>query len=115
MNWTVFAPALLVAATMAAAQTPPREAFRVLPATPTEAPTITPYLKYQTEMAWDQDDLRRRKWEAITSEQDLLEVQEQIHQQLLMMLGGLPAKRTPLNARVTGQVAMDGFHIEKLI
>ena len=32
-----------------------------------------------------------------------------------MMMGGLPAKRTPLNARVTGNIQMDGFHIEKLI
>jgi len=115
MKWTGFAPALLVAAAIAAGQTPPSESFRVWPATPSEAPTITPYLKYQMEMAWDQDDLRRRKWEAIASEQDLLQVQEQIHQHLLRMLGGLPAERTPLNARVTGQVAMDGFHVEKLI
>jgi hypothetical protein len=114
MKWTVFA-ALLVSAAIAAGQTPPGEAFRVLPATPAEAPTITPYLKYQTEMAWDQDDIRWRKWEAITSEQELLQVQEQIHQHFLMMLGGLPAEKTPLNARVTGQVAMDGFHVEKLI
>lgn len=115
MKWTGLAPVLLVAAAIAAGETPPGEAFRVLPASPSEAPIITPYLKYQTEMAWDQDDLRRRKWEAISSEQDLLHVQEQIHQHLLMMLGGLPAQKTPLNARVTGQVAMDGFHVEKLI
>lgn len=115
MKCTGLTAALLVAATIASGQTPPVEAFRVLSAIPSEAPTITPYLKYQTEMAWDQDDLRRRKWEAIASEQDLLQIQEQIHQHLLMMLGGLPPQKTPLNARVTGQVAMDGFHIEKLI
>jgi len=115
MKWTIFTSALLITSAIAAGQTPPSEAFRVLPATPSAAPTITPYLKYQTEMAWDQDDLRRRKWEAIASEQDLLQVQEQIHQHLLMMLGGLPPEKTPLNARVTGQVAIDGFHVEKLI
>ena len=115
MKWTIFALALLVASAIAAGQTPPSEAFRVLSATPSEAPTITPYLKYQTEMAWNQDELRRRKWEAIASEQDLLRVQEQIHRHLLMMIGGLPTEKTPLNARVTGQVAMDGFHVEKLI
>ncbi|HJX00664.1 MAG TPA: acetylxylan esterase [Terriglobales bacterium] len=115
MKWTIFALALLVASAIAAGQTPPSEAFRVLPATPSEAPTITPYLKYQTEMAWNQDELRRRKWEAIASEQDLLRVQEQLHRHLLMMIGGLPTEKSPLNARVTGQVAMDGFHVEKLI
>ena len=101
--------------TIMAAQGPPAEAFRVLPPTTTEGPAITSYLKYQTEMAWDQDGQRRKVWENIRTEQDLLRVQEQIRQQLLTMLGGLPTKRTPLRPHVTGQIKMDGFHIEKLI
>jgi pimeloyl-ACP methyl ester carboxylesterase len=31
------------------------------------------------------------------------------------MLGGLPAQQTPLHPQITGQIRMDGFHIEKLI
>jgi hypothetical protein len=100
----------------AAAEPPPPEAFRVLsPASTTEAPVITQYLKYQTEMAWRQDDQRRKSWEGIQTEQDLLRMQRALRAHLLTMLGGLPTKRTPLNPHITGRIQMDGFHIEKLI
>jgi len=33
---------------------------------------------------------------------------------LLSMLGGLPSEPSPLHARITGKIAMDGFHVEKL-
>jgi pimeloyl-ACP methyl ester carboxylesterase len=98
-----------------AADTPPPEAFRVLPPASAEAPVITPYLKYQTEMAWRQDDQRRKSWEGIQTEQDLLRLQRALRAHLLTMLGGLPTKRTPLNPHITGRIQMDGFHIEKLI
>jgi hypothetical protein len=97
-----------------AASAPPPEAFAVMPpALP--GPQITPYLKYQTELAWQQDDLRRKTWQFIRTEQDLLHVQEQIRTKLLAMLGGLPTLKTPLRPKITGRIAMDGFHIEKLI
>jgi pimeloyl-ACP methyl ester carboxylesterase len=97
------------------ADAPPAEAFRVLPATAHEGPAITPYLKYQYEMAWRQDDVRRRNWERVRTEQDLQGLQQALREHLLAMLGGLPSQRTPLNPRVTGVIPMDGFHIEKLI
>src|SRR6266498_1470741 len=100
----------------AAGDPPPPEAFRVLPPTSTtEAPAITPYLKYQTEMAWRQDDQRRKAWEEIRTEQDLMRIQKEISASLIRMLGGLPAQKTPLNPHITGKIQMDGFHIEKLI
>ena len=99
----------------AASDAPPPEAFRVLPPITTEAPTITDYLRYQTAMAWRQDDARRKSWENIRTESDLRKVQEQLRESLLTMFGGLPAVKTPLNPRVTGKIPMDGFHIEKLI
>jgi pimeloyl-ACP methyl ester carboxylesterase len=105
--------AMLTAA--AARDTPPPEAFRVLPEASGEHPEITPYLKYQTEMAWRQDDERRRAWEKIRTEGDLLRVQMELRSNLLKMLGGLPEKKTPLNPRITGRIQMNGFHIEKLI
>jgi len=76
---------------------------------------ITNYLKYQTEMAWDQDEQRRKSWEGIRTEADLLVVQQQIREHLLSMLGGLPTQKTPLHAVITGTIPMNGFHIEKLI
>ncbi len=103
------------AAWAAAADAPPAEAFRVLPPAVKDGPVITPYLQYQTEMAWEQDGQRRIAWEGIRTEQDLLAVQRQLEQHLLAMLGGLPSERTPLHPRITGKIQMDGFRIEKLI
>src|SRR5215470_2278851 len=93
---------------------PPADSFRVLPR-PAEGPTITPYLKYQTELAWHEDDQRRKRWEGIRTEDDLLKVQQELRTHLLNMIGGLPSKKTPLNAKITGTIQMKQFHIEKLI
>ena len=99
-----------------AADAPPDDAFRVLPTnTKAEAPSITPYLRYQTAVAWQQDEERRKAWEGIRTEEDLLRVQRSIEKNLLAMLGGLPVERTPLHPRITGKIQMDGFHIDKLI
>src|SRR5690349_21272104 len=106
---------LAITATAASAQTPSDDAFRVLSRSPVHSPTITDYLKYQTEMAWDQDDLRRKRWESIHSERELLALQEDIRQRFLSMIGGLPREKTPLRPRTTGRIQMNGFHIEKLI
>jgi hypothetical protein len=97
------------------ADLPPAEAFRVLPPITNEGPSITPYLKYQTEMAWDQDGQRRKRWEAIQTEPDLLRLQQELRGHLLKMLGGLPTEKTPLNPHINGRIEMQGFHIEKLI
>ena len=94
--------------------TPPPEAFSVLQL-PSSGPQITSYLQYQTDLAWREDGERMRVWEGIRTEPDLLSIQKEISQKLLTMLGGLPTTRTPLHPRVTGRIAMDGFHIEKLI
>lgn len=93
---------------------PSADAFRVLP-TPAEGPSITPYLRYQTEMAWSLDDQRRQKWDAIQNEQELLGLQQELRDRLLGMLGGLPTEKTALHPRITGRIPMKGFHIEKLI
>src|SRR5256714_6412386 len=99
-----------------AADAPPAEYFRVLPAPTTgEAPSITPYLKYQTEMSWHQDEERRKDWAQIRTEEDLLRMQRKLEKELLAMVGGLPSQKTPLNPQITGKIFMNGFHIEKLI
>lgn len=106
----------LAAATVAAQSqsAPPPEAFSVLPSRPI-GPQITPYLQYQTELAWHQDEQRLKVWDGIKTEADLLRLQNELRGKLLAMLGGLPSARTPLHPQITGRVAMDGFHIEKLI
>lgn len=107
----------LLASAAAAAQSgsaPPPEAFSVLPPR-SIGPQITPYLQYQTELAWHQDEKRLKVWDKVQSEADLLRLQNELRQKVLTMLGGLPAERTPLHPQVTGRIAMEGFHIEKLI
>lgn len=112
---SIFLAAMFVACGSAfAADVPSEAAFRVLPPA-AEGPAITAYLKYQTEMAWRQDDERRKLWSQIRTEDDLKRVQRKMETDLLAMLGGLPSQRTPLHPRITGNIPMDGFHIEKLI
>ncbi len=104
------------AAWAAAADTTPRpEDFLVLPPVSTLAPTITPYLKYEVNIAWQQDEIRRRRFEQIRTEAELVRLQQELRQKLLAMLGGLPAVKTPLHPQITGRIQMNGFHIEKLI
>jgi cephalosporin-C deacetylase-like acetyl esterase len=94
---------------------PPPEAFKTFKQSPAPGPRITPYLKYQTEQAWREDELRVREWERIRNEKDVFQLQRELRTKLLEMIGGLPERKTPLNPVVTGKIQMDGFHIEKLI
>jgi hypothetical protein len=94
---------------------PAAEAFRVLPPADAEGPQITPYLLYQTQLAWDQDALRRERWSQVKSEGDLLRLRAELKKSLLEMIGGLPVEKADLHATITGRIAGNGFHIEKLI
>ncbi len=101
--------------TLAADEPPTAQAFQVFENTMPMGPRVTPYLQYQTEQAWKQDDQRRAAWGAIHDERELLRAQDELRQRLLQMIGGLPAEKTDLHARITGTIQMDGFSIEKLI
>src|SRR5207302_11371407 len=46
---------------------------------------------------------------------DLLRLQRDLSEKLVQMIGALPKTRTPLRARITGTMPMDGFHISKVI
>ena len=97
-----------------AQEIPPESAFQVLQQPPS-GPSITPYLRYQLDLAWRQDEARQRTWEQIHTESDLLKLQQTMRRELLQMIGGLPEKKTDLRARITGKIQMEGFSIEKLI
>lgn len=97
-----------------AREQPFSNAFTVLPSSG-PGPHITPYLKYQTEMAWDQDQVRREALAKIRNEEEFLKLQRELRQKLLEMLGGLPDQKSPLNPQITGKIEMDGFRIEKVI
>src|SRR6185312_12121456 len=105
-----------------AAQTPgpaenpfPPEAFRVLPQPGAQSPEMTPYLLYQTALAWHQDQLRQARWSQVKTPDDLLRLRSELRNSVLEMIGGLPTEKTDLHATITGRIAGNGFHIEKLI
>jgi dienelactone hydrolase len=106
--------ALAIAAPAQAAEAPSPEQLQVL-APRVEGPSITPYLAHQLERAWAFDAARLERFARVRSEADLLALQDELRRKVLGMIGGLPAARTPLNARVTGTIAMDGYRIEKLV
>ena len=118
MTKTILALLLFAGSTAAgfsATAPPPPEAFMVFPKLPAPGPRITPYLEYQTRLAWDQDHIRRKIFEGIHDERDLFRLQHELRQKLLDMIGGLPEQKTPLLPRITERIQMDGFHIEKLL
>lgn len=99
---------------LSAQEVPSNDAFQVLRPEPA-GPRMTPYLRYQLDLAWRQDETRRRKWEAIHDERELLKLQKELREKLLEMIGGLPAEKTDLHARISGKIQKDGYSIEKLI
>ncbi len=94
---------------------PPAEAFRVLSPAGAEGPQVTPYLLYQTALAWNEDELRRDRWSKVRNEADLLRLRAELRESLLGMIGGLPTEKTDLHATMAGTISVTGFHIEKLI
>ena len=67
------------------------------------------WLKTQAMVALDRRDAA---FEKLTNE-DLTNWQKERHAFFVRQLGGFP-KRTPLNAKVTGRLTVDGYRIEKL-
>src|SRR5713101_4224859 len=99
-----------------AAENPPApQSFFVREQPLPPGPRITPFLQYQAEQAWREDDDRQRVWDSIHDQRELLKTQDELRQKLLQMIGGLPAVKTDLHPRVTGKIQMDGFSVEKLI
>lgn len=100
---------------LAGTDPPPPEFFRVLKQPLPSGPHITPYLRYQAEQAWKEDEARQKAWDAIRDEAGLRKLQDELRQTLLQMIGGLPTEKTDLHAEITGKIPMDGFTIEKLV
>lgn len=110
----LLAVALFGASNAAAAEAPTPEMLRVLEPQP-EGPRITPYLAYQIERAWAFDAARKRRFSSVASESELRALQDELRGKALRIIGGLPETKTPLNARVAGSIAMDGYRIDKLV
>jgi acetyl esterase/lipase len=99
---------------LSAQEVPLKDAFQILRPGPV-GPRMTPYLRYQLDLAWRQDEARRRKWEAIRDEGEFRKLQQELRAGLLEMIGGLPEEKTELHPEITGKIQRDGYSIEKLI
>lgn len=101
---------LLVPFALAAADAarPPRKA----PAPPAERYPLQNYLTAIAEQQWRARDTQLA---AIKSPADVAARADYVRAEFLRALGGLPATRTPLHARITGTLPREGYRIEKLI
>lgn len=97
-----------------AAEVPTPEMLRILEPQ-AEGPRITPYLAHQIERAWAFDAARQERFARVQTEPDLRALQDELRRGVLAAIGGLPGEKTPLHARVTGTIPMDGYRIEKLV
>src|SRR5207302_7690326 len=74
-----------------AAEDPRPQSFLVREQPLSPGPRITPFLQYQAEQAWREDDDRQKAWDAIHDQRELLKTQDELRQKLQQMIGGLPA------------------------
>jgi dienelactone hydrolase len=70
--------------------------------------------RYLKQQAYDALDRRRAAYEAVKTPEQAAEYQQRMRKFFLDQLGELP-ERTPLNAKIVGAVAGDGYRIEKVI
>ncbi|HUG53977.1 MAG TPA: acetylxylan esterase [Vicinamibacteria bacterium] len=113
-RWLLTAALLAAPAPVAAAEAPSPATLRVL-GPPAAGPHMTPFLTHQLDRAWAFDAVRQERFAQVATEGDLRKLQEEIRAKALEVMGGLPREKTPLNARITGTIAMDGYRIERLV
>ncbi len=81
--------------------------------TPADGPEKMLYRALEAECA-KHFEVRRQAVAAIKTPEDLRRRQEELRRKFVEALGGFPEK-TPLNVRVTGKEARDGYSVEKVI
>jgi pimeloyl-ACP methyl ester carboxylesterase len=111
---SVLASSLIFGSESFGQNAPPADAFQIFQQEPS-GPRITPFLQYQLDQAWRQDETRQRNWESVRTQEDLLKMQTYLRRTLLQMIGGLPNEKTELHAKITGSIQMEGYSIDKLI
>ena len=86
--------------------------FLVKTSPPVPGRQITPYLRYQIERAWDQDESRQACLRSVKTADDLQRLQKEIRGSLLAMIGGLPQVVTRQGLRRVGLQPRPGFVFE---
>lgn len=71
-------------------------------------------LKWMDRMAQQQLDSRERAMAAVTTREAADKRRETVRAKLMQLLGGLPEYKGALNARRTGEIAAQGYVIEKV-
>lgn len=72
-------------------------------------------LRWMDRTAQSQLDAREKRIAAIRSTEQAAVRQREVRSKILELIGGLPDYNGPLNARVTGRIAANGFRIEKVV
>lgn len=85
-------------------------AFALLAASP-----FNDLLAWLDRIAQAELDARQKRIESIRSRADAAARNREVRAKLLELLGGLPDYNGPLNARVTGRIAAQGYAIEKVL
>src|SRR5207302_10566491 len=70
--------------------------------------------KFQLAQAQKHFDARRQALSELKTPADIAKRQRYLREKFLDALGGFP-ERTPLNAKVGGEIRGDGFRVEKVI
>ncbi len=89
--------------------------LRVIRGAPVEDGHTEMLVKYLLRLAEQATGKRLRRLNSIRSEGDFMLWQESNRRKFLELIGGLPAERKPLNARVTGEFARQDYVVRKLI
>jgi cephalosporin-C deacetylase-like acetyl esterase len=70
---------------------------------------------YLNKLAQDATEKRLARFHRIQTETDFRNWQEANRRTFLELIGGLPTERSPLHARVTGEIQREGYIIRKVI
>jgi len=89
--------------------------LRVTQGTPVEAEMHEMLPAYLNKLAQDATENRLTRFNRIQTEADFHNWQEANRRRFLELIGGLPAERSPLHARVTGEIPRPGYLIRKVI
>jgi dienelactone hydrolase len=71
-------------------------------------------LRWMDRIAQSQLDSREQRIQSIRTTAAARARQQEVRSKILELIGGLPDYNGPLNARITGRIAGDGFTIEKV-
>ena len=96
------------------AAAPAQESLRVLPQNLDGAPAGEMMAQYLRQQAGQRFEQWRQRYEELKTPEQIAAYQKNLREKFLEAIGGLPA-RTPLNPKVTGLVARDGYKVEKVI